>query len=416
MIRMLRQLTTSELGQLKNNNSLIADSSQLSFKKHHMKSIVLIFLQTIVLMTVGCKRKNVASNPASSSGHKFSTDAVTCHSSIPKRFVSVNVADSFISLKKDFSKEGMVRIIGGSFMMGGDNNQADEDEYPKHKVSVNAFYMDKYEVTNGQFRKFVEATHYKTVAERVPDWNELKKQLPPDTQKPAPETFVASSLVFTPPENAVDLNDYSSWWSWVPGADWRHPSGPTSSIKGKDNYPVIQVCWDDAKAYATWAGKRLPTEAEWEWAARGGLSNAIYPWGNDPIDKGSPRANFWQGHFPNSNTKEDGFYGTSPVGSFSSNGYGLYDMAGNVWEWCEDWYRDDYYKEMKNGAINPVGPSKSFDPDDPYTPKKVARGGSFMCNDSYCSGYRVARRMKSSKDSGMSNMGFRCVASASLAN
>lgn len=376
-----------------------------------MKSKVFIFLQIIVLLTLGCKQKKETSTAINKSEHKFSKDAVTCHSSISKHFATATQGDTIQLSGKGFSKDGMVKVVGGSFMMGGDNDQAVEDEYPKHKVAVNEFYMDKYEVTNEQFRKFVEATHYKTVAERAPDWNELKKQLPPGTEKPPPETLVAASLVFTPPKNAVGLNDYSSWWSWVPGADWRHPSGPRSNIKGKDNYPVTQVCWDDAMAYASWAGKRLPTEAEWEWAARGGLSNAIYPWGNEPIGQGKPRANFWQGHFPNLNTKADGFYGTSPVGSFASNGYGIYDMAGNVWEWCEDWYRNDYYNDIKNGDNNPTGPSKSFDPDDPYTPKKVARGGSFMCNDSYCSGYRVARRMKSSKDSGMSNMGFRCVAS-----
>ena len=316
-----------------------------------------------------------------------------------------------ITFNGDTSTAGMVYIKGGEFMMGGDNDQADKDEYPKHKVSLEGFYMDEHEVTNAQFAKFVEATSYVTTAEKKPDWEELKKQLPPNTPKPNESQLVPSSLVFTPPNQPVDLNDYSQWWSWVEGASWKHPKGKGSDIKGKENYPVIQVSWDDAMAYCKWAGKRLPTEAEWEYAARGGLQEKIYPWGNENINVGKAKANSWEGSFPDKNTGFDGFKELAPVKSFSKNGYQLYDMAGNVWEWCADWYRDDYYQSVKkpDGVKNPQGPSDSYDPDEPYTPKKVARGGSFMCNDSYCSGYRVARRMKSSYDSGMSNMGFRCV-------
>jgi formylglycine-generating enzyme required for sulfatase activity len=271
--------------------------------------------------------------------------------------------------------------------------------------------MDQHEVTNDQFAKFVESTGYLTTAERKPDWEELKKQLPPDTPKPDESLLVAASLVFTPPSQQVDLNDYSQWWTWVPGASWKHPEGPGSDIKGKGNFPVVHISWDDAMAYCKWAGKRLPTEAEWEYASRGGLINNIYPWGNEHINTGKAKANTWEGTFPNVNTAFDKFKGLAPVKSFAPNSYKLYDMAGNVWEWCSDWYRNDYYStvDSPNGISTPLGPKDSFDPDEPYTPKKVSRGGSFMCNDSYCSGYRSARRMKSSPDSGMSNLGFRCV-------
>ena len=318
-----------------------------------------------------------------------------------------------IAFNGDTSSKGMVYIPGGDFMMGGDNDQASEDEFPKHAVSVDPFWMDEHEVTNAQFAAFVEATGYVTTAEQKPDWEKLKSQMPPGTPKPDESQLVAASLVFTPPSREVDLNDYSQWWSWIPGADWRHPEGPESSIKGKENYPVVHVSWDDAMAYCKWSGKRLPTEAEWEFAARGGLDNNIYPWGNEHVNAGKPKANSWDGSFPNNNTVADGFEGLAPVKSFPKNGYNLYDMAGNVWEWCSDWYRHDYYQTFDASVKvkNPQGPVDSYDPMEPYVPKRVARGGSFMCNDSYCSGYRVARRMKSSSDSGMSNMGFRCVRS-----
>ncbi|MDO8993284.1 MAG: formylglycine-generating enzyme family protein [Daejeonella sp.] len=315
-----------------------------------------------------------------------------------------------ITFNGDTSNTGMVSIPGGVFMMGADNDQADKDEYPKHKVILDPFWIDQHEVTNDQFAKFIESTGYVTTAERKPDWEELKKQLPPGTPKPDESLLVAASLVFTPQKQEVDLNDYSQWWAWVPGASWKHPEGPDSNIDGKGNYPVIHVSWDDAMAYSKWAGKRLPTEAEWEYASRGGLNNKIYPWGDEHINKGKAKANTWEGSFPYKNTAFDTFTGIAPVKSFTPNGYGLYDMAGNVWEWCLDKYRNDYYQSINNsdGIKNPQGPADSFDPDEPYTPKRVSRGGSFMCNESYCSGYRVARRMKSSPDSGMSNLGFRC--------
>jgi formylglycine-generating enzyme len=311
------------------------------------------------------------------------------------------------------STAGMVFIAGGEYRMGGDNDQASADEYPKHKVRVTGFWMDATEVTNAQFKKFVDATGYITVAERKPDWEELKKTVPPGTPRPDESLLVPSSLVFRSTEGPVNLSDYNQWWSWIKGADWKHPQGPQSNLNGKENYPVVQVSWEDAQAYCKWARKRLPTEAEWEYAARGGLQNAVYPWGNEHINKGLVKTNSWEGEFPYHNKMTDRYFTAAPVRSYQPNGYGLYDMSGNVWEWCSDWYHYDYYKTFKGGiAANPKGPANSFDPDDPYTPKRSLRGGSFLCNDAYCSGYRVARRMKSSPDTGLEHTGFRCVKDA----
>jgi len=337
--------------------------------------------------------------------------AVCCESGIPSRFKATAVNNAEITPVKNSSHISMVWIKPGTFMMGADNKQAADDEYPKHKVIVDGFWMDATEVTNEQFAAFVKATGYITTAEQKPDWNELKKQLPPGTPKPDESLLVPASLVFTPPNHPVNLNDVGQWWSWQKGANWMHPHGPGSGIKGKEKEPVVQVSFYDAQAYCKWAGKRLPTEAEWEWAARGGLQNNIYPWGNEPVNQGKQKANIWQGSFPDKNTLQDKFYYAAPVASFPANGYGLYDMAGNVWEWCADLYNSKYYSQINlpQGIKNPQGPAKSFDPDEPYARKRVTRGGSFLCNDSYCSGFRVARRMKTTEDSGMENLGFRCV-------
>lgn len=327
----------------------------------------------------------------------------------PARFAGNEGTDA-ITFNGDTTTTGMVLIPGGQFQMGGDNDQADKDEYPKHTVELSSFYMDITEVTNAQFKAFADATGYITTAEKTPDWEELKKSLPPGTPKPPDSVLVAASLVFKATGGPVNLQDYAQWWEWVPGANWKQPQGPGSTITGKDNYPVIHISWDDAMAYCKWSGKRLPTEAEWEYAARGGRQNNIYPWGNEHINAGQTKANSWEGNFPYLNKKTDGFITSAPVKQYAPNKYGLYDMAGNVWEWCSDWYDFNYYQTTKEKiSINPKGPAQSYDPQDPYTPKRSLRGGSFLCNDTYCSGYRVARRMKTSPDTGMEHTGFRCV-------
>lgn len=340
---------------------------------------------------------------------KSSTKSGCSCDNIPARFHVASATTSSIKQTSDVNHVGMVHIPAGTFMMGGDNAQARRDELPKHSVTLHAFWLDTTPVTNDAFEKFVNITGYVTQAEKKPDWEQLKKELPPNTPKPDDNKLVAASLVFTPPNHAVNLNDYGQWWSWMPNANWRHPRGPQSNINKLTLHPVVQVSWTDANAYCHWVGKRLPTEAEWEWAARGGLKNQLYPWGNEPIDSGKVKANTWQGHFPNQNTLRDHFYYTSPVKSFAPNGYGLYDMAGNVWEWVNDWYRADYYQSVTNVTnVDPQGPTTSYDPSETYAQKKVLRGGSFLCNESYCSGYRVASRMKSTPDTSMEHVGFRC--------
>ena len=334
-------------------------------------------------------------------------EPVTCMN-VPQRFSASDT--SLPAFGGDSSVIGMVLIPAGSFSMGADNGQASDDEYPKHEVSIDSFWMDQTEVTNAQFEKFVNATGYVTTAEKKPDWNELKKNLPPGTPKPPDSLLVAASLVFHQTSEPVDINDYNSWWSWMPGANWRHPQGPGSDIKGKENYPVVQVSWFDAMAYCKWAGKRLPTEAEWEWAARGGLTNMVYPWGNEGINEGKPKANTWEGQFPYNNEKKDGFVRAAPVKSYMPNSYQLYDMSGNVWEWCYDFYDALYYNTLAGKKTHePQGSDHSYDPEEPQGLKRVLRGGSFLCNESYCSGYRNARRMKSSPDTGLEHTGFRCV-------
>lgn len=341
--------------------------------------------------------------------------AACCTKAIPNRFETK--LSSKVSGEKQIIKEakkntdGMVWIPAGVFEMGGDSKQAKQDEYPKHAVKVDGFYMDITEVTNAQFAQFVNETKYITTAEKDVNWDDLKKQLPPETPKPDDEALKAASLVFVPTQNEVNLTDYSQWWKWSHGANWKHPQGIDSDIIGKENHPVVHISWEDANAYCKWAGKRLPTEAEWEYAARGGLIKSVYTWGNDAIYTNKKLSNYWQGVFPYKNEVSDGYFGAAPVKSFLPNAYGLYDMAGNVWEWCSDTYNFYYYSEFESveTAINPKGAEKSYDPDEPTLLKKVMRGGSFLCNESYCSGYRVSARMKSTPDSSLEHLGFRCV-------
>lgn len=315
--------------------------------------------------------------------------------------------------------EGMVWIPGGEFTMGGvaDDPDAKPDEFPVHRVRVDSFWMDETEVTVAQFKKFVEATHYVTIAERKPDWEELKKQLPPGTPKPDDSLLVAGSMVFAPTDGPVPLDDWQRWWSWVPGADWKHPLGPQSSVivdNAYDKHPVVHVAWDDAVAYCKWAEKRLPTEAEWEFACRGGEEKKRFIWGDDAPSDTNIKANLWQGSFPYEKKPADGFLLTAPVRSFPPNRYGLYDIIGNVWEWCDDWYRADLYQSIADRggiAINPQGPREPLDPEAPFTPKRVNRGGSFLCNAQYCASYRPSARMRTSPDTGQNHLGFRCVMS-----
>lgn len=309
---------------------------------------------------------------------------------------------------------GMAWIPGGEFSMGAQDSrdmnnvgmQATLDSRPIHRVYVDGFFMDKTDVTNAQFARFVKATGYVTVAEQTPRAE--------DFPGAPPENLVAGAVVFAPPSGPVPLNDHFQWWSYVHGANWRHPLGPGSDIKGKDNYPVVQIAYPDALAYAHWAGKRLPTEAEWEFAARGGIAGKPYVWGDSLRVNGKWMANTHQGHFPDHDSGEDGYVGLAPVAQYPANGYGLFDMAGNVWQWTSDWYRADYYAQLAAAgqvARNPQGPSSSDDLEDPNQPKKVHRGGSFLCTDQYCSRYMVGTRGKGEVSTGTNHLGFRCVSS-----
>ncbi|WP_137925538.1 formylglycine-generating enzyme family protein [Cupriavidus sp. 2SB] len=315
---------------------------------------------------------------------------------------------------------GMVRVPGGEFLMGSDSKMAQPNEKPAHKVQVHAFWMDQHHVTNAEFRKFVEATGYVSTAERKPDWETLRVQLPPGTPRPPDSAMVAGGMVFVGTARPVPLQDYSRWWRYVPGANWRHPAGPGSSIEGKDNHPVVQVSYEDAQAYAKWIGKRLPTEAEWEFAARGGLEQATYAWGDQFAPDGKQMANVWQGQqsqpFPVISPKAGGALGTNPVGTFPSNGYGLSDMTGNAWQWVADWYRADQFRREAVRAqpiSNPDGPGASWDPSEPgvpvTAPKRVTRGGSFLCNEDYCLSYRPSARRGTDPYNSMSHLGFRLV-------
>jgi formylglycine-generating enzyme required for sulfatase activity len=308
--------------------------------------------------------------------------------------------------------EGMVWISGGEFSMGaGDPPDMDDvgmkattDSRPIHRTYVDGFWMDATVVTNGQFDKFVRATGYVTVAERTPRAE--------DFPGAPPENLVAGSVVFSPPDHAVPLDNHLRWWSYVKGANWRHPLGPSSTIAGKDDFPVVHIAYEDAETYGKWAGKRLPTESEWEFAARGGLTGKPFVWGDSFKPDGKWMANTFQGHFPDMDSGEDGTVGLMAVAQFPPNGYGLFDMAGNVWQWTSDWYRPDYYAQLAGqGAVarNPKGPDTSYDPSEPGEKKRVHRGGSFLCTDQYCSRYIVGTRGKGEPNTGTNHLGFRLV-------
>jgi len=311
--------------------------------------------------------------------------------------------------------EGMVWIPGGEFLMGCEDprkldyggNDAMPDARPIHRVYVGGFWMDRVEVTNRQYAAFVKATGYITVAERTPKAE--------DFPGAPPENLVAGSVVFSPPRESVPLDDHYRWWSYVKGANWRHPEGPQSSVEKRDDYPVTHIAYEDAEAFAKWAGKRLPTESEWEFAARGGLDLKPYAWGEEFRPGSKWMANTWQGEFPIKDTGEDGYVGVAPVAKFPGNGFGLFDMSGNVWEWCSDWYRPEGYAECtaaapKGTAVrNPQGPESSFDPAEPRERKRVHRGGSFLCSEQYCARYMIGTRGKGEVSSASNHLGFRYV-------
>ena len=313
---------------------------------------------------------------------------------------------------------GMVWIPGGLFQQGatGEDKQAMGHEKPAHSVYVDGFYMDATEVTNREFAEFVEATGYITLAEREISWEELQKQLPPGTPKPADSLLQPGSLVFNKPDQRInDLHDFSRWWVWKVGANWKQPNGPGSSINGKEDHPVVHVSYEDAVAYSDWAGRRLPTEAEWEFAARGAEANSRFTWGDDESVL-EEMANTWTGDFPLNNTEADGFEGSAPVKSFPPNNYGLYDMAGNVWGFTSDFYDPQYYRKLAdNGVVeNPQGPESSYKGYNPNLNSKVIKGGSYLCHASYCASYRVSAKIPQTMDSSHGHLGFRSVASPDM--
>jgi len=311
-----------------------------------------------------------------------------------------------VPLSDDPGHPGMAWIPGGTFGMGSDKHYP--EEAPVHRVTVSGFWMDRTPITNRDFRKFVNATGYVTFAETAPDAKDYPDALP--------HMLKAGSLVFTPPRHPVDLRDWSQWWDFKFGANWRRPYGPRSSISGLDDHPVVHIAYRDAEAYAKWSGKDLPTEAEWEFAARGGLEGAEFAWGGELMPGGRPMANTWQGAFPYENLNSDGHARTSPVTAFPPNGYGLYDMIGNVWEWTTDWWSTKHPADAAKACCIPENPrggreQDSYDPCLPKikVPRKVLKGGSHLCAPNYCRRYRPAARHAEAVDTSTSHVGFRCV-------
>jgi len=334
-------------------------------------------------------------------------------------FLSLSCVKNISKPKKSYDNpKGMVWIESKTFLQGAKEGDkfAMPREKPAHKVTIDGFFIDETEVTNKQFRAFVKATNYITIAERKVDWEEMKKQLPANTPKPHDSILQPGSLIFNKNVNTVvNMNNYTQWWTWKIGANWRHPQGPNSNIIGKDDYPVVHIALEDALAFCNWANRRLPTEAEWESAAIGNISNPIYTWGNNHELLNS-KANTWQGIFPVKNESKDGFELIAPVKSYEPNSIGLYDMAGNVWELTNDFFNVNYYKEIdiSKPILNPKGSETSFNPQNPYQVEYVMKGGSFLCHESYCASFRISARMGVTKDSGSDHMGFRTVATPNM--
>jgi len=323
---------------------------------------------------------------------------------------STEISQNTEKIKKE---DGMVWIPGGEFKMGTDEKDAYPAEKPAVKRKVSGFWMDETEVTNAQFKKFIDETGYITIAEQKPEWEEMKKQLPPDTPKPDESLLQAGSMVFIPPTDPVDTRDISQWWKWVTGANWKHPEGPNSNLEGRWDHPVVHIAYDDAVAYAKWAGKRLPTEAEWEFAAKGGLIDKRYAWGSELRPSGKFMANTFQGNFPNGNKGEDGYMGTAPVKNFPPNNFGLYDIIGNVWEMTDDWFDAIKFQRLAgNASVLDSNMNQCYNPSNPFAKERVIKGGSFLCSDNYCVNYRPSARQGHAYDSGTSNVGFRCVKDA----
>ncbi|WP_346881665.1 SUMF1/EgtB/PvdO family nonheme iron enzyme [uncultured Algibacter sp.] len=368
----------------------------------NIKYIAIVLLSALTILA--CKDNASEASKATSNVTNLDNDK------IPQKKIDSLVANP---------PSGMLWIPSGTFLQGAvaQDKTAMSHEKPQHPVSVDGFFMDITEVTNADFSKFINETHYITVAEREIDWEEMKKQLPEGTPRPHDSIMQPGSLMFKKAKSTLpNLYDFSQWWRWSIGVNWKHPSGPESTIEGKDNHPVVHVCFEDALAYCKWANRRLPTEAEWEYAARGNKTSTTFFWGDDASQL-SKMVNSWEGEFPVKNTLEDGFERTAPVKTYLPNDFGLYDMAGNVWEFTSDWYNIKYYEELAaNNAtiINPQGPDKAYNPSLPYSQEKVIKGGSFLCSDSYCASYRISSRMGTSMDSSAEHIGFRTVATSDM--
>ena len=359
---------------------------------------IILFLITFLIVLSSCENEKKKVEERAASEVKAASEE---HKLLRKKPADVEVP------------EGMVWVSGIEFTKGAKEGDpyALPREKPAHPVAVDGFFIDATEVTNAEFKDFVEATGYITVAERPIDWEEMKRQLPPGTPKPHDSILQPGSLVFRKELESVDnLNNIAQWWEWKKGANWRQPEGPGSSIQGKDNFPVVHVSYEDAMAYAEWAERDLPTEAEWEAAAHGKMHGGIYTWGNEE-EKLNKEANTWQGEFPVKNIPEDGHKYAAPVKSFPPNSLDIYDMAGNVWELTKDNYDVRYYESLVNKGkqINPTGSVSNYNPENPYQKEKIIKGGSFLCNKSYCASYRISARMGMTLDSGSDHVGFRTV-------